>query len=160
MDTWRQVASVLTCLLQKQPWQNTFIYTWHGKSNIYKEALKSICMSVEEPLPPKWKLTNTWIFKLGEKQFSCEQWENECTQKLILHQHKIYLTREKRYTCPCGKLKIQYLGNFSQKGYAFNSYIEFSFTVLFFCFVLILYFLTHYILQDVTANTELKPCKC
>ena len=42
----------MACLLKKQPWQSTFIYTWHGKSTKYKEPLKVFVMSVEIPIPP------------------------------------------------------------------------------------------------------------
>ena len=73
-------------------------------------------MSVEIPIPPKWKLTDTCCFTLGKKQCSCEQCGNAFTQKFILHQHTRTLTREKPYTCPCVKPKIQYLGNSSKRG--------------------------------------------
>ena len=33
------VSCVMKCLLWTQPWQSTFIYTWHGKSIQYKEFL-------------------------------------------------------------------------------------------------------------------------
>ena len=58
-------------------------------------------MSVEIPIPQRWKLTKTWCFTLGKKQFSCEQCGNTFTQKWILHHHTRTLTREKPYTCPC-----------------------------------------------------------
>ena len=47
------VNCVKTCLLQKHPWQSTFIYTWHGKSIKYKEPPKVFGISKEIPIPPK-----------------------------------------------------------------------------------------------------------
>ena len=39
----------MTCLLQKQPWQSTIIYTWYGKSIKYQEPPKVFVMSGEIP---------------------------------------------------------------------------------------------------------------
>ena len=51
------------------------------QQNIFKEPQKEKNRSVKIPIPPKWKLTNTCCFTLGEKQFNCEQCENAFTQK-------------------------------------------------------------------------------
>ena len=53
------VSCVMTCLLRKQAGQGTLhLYlAWTGKSTKYKKTLGAL--SVERPMLPKWKWTNT-----------------------------------------------------------------------------------------------------
>ena len=49
----------MTSLLQKKPWQSTFVNTWLEKLLKYKELPKVFVMTVEIQMPPKWKLAST-----------------------------------------------------------------------------------------------------
>ena len=161
LDTWRQVVPIWVV-----SW-HAYFKSSHGKTHLFRNDMENQLntKSLSKVFVWVWKnhyhQSGSWqhmTFHIRwKKQFGCEQLRNVYTQKLILHQHKRSITREKPYTYPYGKSKIQYLGNFSQKGKAFNSYIKF-----FYCPVLLfnLHCLIHWILQDVTANTDFKPSKC
>ena len=52
MGSGPYVSCVMTSLLQKQPWQSTFINTQLGIILKYKEPPKIFVITVEIPIPP------------------------------------------------------------------------------------------------------------
>ena len=63
--------------------KHIFFFTCHGKTIKYQKPPQIFVMGVEILIPTKWKLKNTWCFRLGEKQFSCEKYKNSYFGKAI-----------------------------------------------------------------------------